>query len=78
MKLLVKVSAVSASRLTRIACVVGLPALLSMAYSVLDPRPLPVIWAMSVGQGLGVLAFLFYLLAVVVDTARSRPPAKPE
>ena len=46
---------------------VGLLALVSTAAGVLFPYALPVIFAMSVGQGLGVLAFVCYLLAVVAE-----------
>ena len=41
-----------------------------MSYSIISPRPLPVVFAMSVGQGIGILAFLCYLLAVVIDVGR--------
>lgn len=53
--------------LIRLACGVGLLALVSTAAGVLFPYALPVIFAMSVGQGLGALAFVCYLLAVVAE-----------
>jgi hypothetical protein len=69
----------SVTRLTRTACWLALAGLAVMSYSIISPRPLPVIFAMSVGQGIGILAFLCYLLAVVIDVGRqpprsSRPP----
>ena len=65
-------SALSIAGLIRVACVLALLGLSSMAYSVLVPRPLPVIWAMSAGHSFGALAFLCYLLAVIIDAARTR------
>jgi hypothetical protein len=38
-----------------------------MAWSVLDPRPIPVIAAMSVGQVLGTLSFGAFLALVAAD-----------
>jgi hypothetical protein len=43
-----------------------------MALSIVWPRPLMVIMAMSVGQAIGGLAVLCYGLAVVLDVSRSR------
>ena len=70
----------SVTRLTRAACWLALVGLAVISYSIISPRPLPVILAMSVGQAIGIMAFLCYLLAVVVDVGRhparaSRPPA---
>lgn len=74
----------SIPHLIRVACVLALLALSVMAYSVVSLKPLPVVFAMSVGQGIGVVAFCLYLLAVVLDTQRSSaapcdppPPADP-
>jgi hypothetical protein len=53
------------------ACVLALASLGLMAWSVLDPRPVPVIAAMSVGQVLGTLSFAVFLLVVVVDLRRA-------
>lgn len=69
----------------RVAAVIGLVALGLMVFATFVPRPLPVIVAMSVGQGLGVVAFLLYLSAVVsemrrlraVDEQRRDAPARP-
>jgi hypothetical protein len=36
-------------------------------WSLVDPRPIPVILAMSVGQALGTLSFLAFLGVVVYD-----------
>jgi hypothetical protein len=48
-----------------------------MSWSLFDPRPLPVIAAMSIGQVLGTLSFLAYLYVVARDLRplrRSEPP----
>ena len=82
MSLLQRIRAGSVTRLTRTACWLALAGLGAMSYSIISPRPLPVVFAMSVGQGIGILAFLCYLLAVVIDVGRrppgsSLPPAPP-
>jgi multidrug transporter EmrE-like cation transporter len=38
-----------------------------MVWSMAEPTPMPVILAMSVGQGLGIFAFLLFGLVVLVD-----------
>lgn len=74
MKLYAKIVERGVPALVRLACVLALVALGLMCWSVLNPRPLPVIFAMSVGQGIGIFAFLCYLLAVLIDVGQ-RPPA---
>ena len=71
--------------LARIAGVFTLTALAMMAFSILVPKPLPIVLAMSLGQVIGVTGFGFYFLAVVLDIARRprgpnsvRPPSAPE
>jgi hypothetical protein len=61
----------SVERLTRVAAVLALMALGIIVFSVLFPRPLPVIFAMSAGHAIGGLAFACYLLAVLLDVSRS-------
>lgn len=73
MNLKSRILARSVSELVRLACVLALIGLAIMCYSVLSPRALPVIGAMSIGHAIGGAAFLCYLLAVIVDQAR-RPP----
>jgi peptidoglycan/LPS O-acetylase OafA/YrhL len=51
----------------QIACVLALAALALIACSLFDPRPIPVILAMSVGQVLGTLSFAAFLGVVVYD-----------
>jgi hypothetical protein len=50
--------------------VLALAALALMVWSLLDPRPVPVIVAMSVGQVLGTLSFLAFLVVVATDLRR--------
>ena len=54
------------------ACVLGLASLAMMAWSLFDPRPIPVIAAMSIGQLLGTASFASYLYVVVADLRRRR------
>jgi hypothetical protein len=41
-----------------------------MVWSIVDPRPLPVVVAMSLGQMLGTLSFAAFLVVVVTDLRR--------
>jgi hypothetical protein len=49
------------------AAIMTLIGLALMVWSMAQPTPMPVILAMSVGQGLGILAFLLFGLVVLVD-----------
>ena len=83
MKLVARILADSVQHLTRVACVFALLGLALMSYSVLDPRAVPVIVAMSVGHAFGIIAFACYLLAVILDVRRGgrstsiAPPPAP-
>jgi hypothetical protein len=72
MKLLEYIARRSVESLVRVACVLALLALAMICYSVLSPRPLPVILAMSVGHGVGGMALICYVLAVALDAAGRR------
>lgn len=63
---------VQPTTLIRAAAVLTLFALALMVWSMLDPTPLPVMLAMSVGQLIGTLAFSLYGLAVYKDLRRIR------
>jgi hypothetical protein len=56
--------------LVRMACWAALLALAIMCASILDPMPLTVIFAMSVGHVIGGFAFLCYLLSMLADSIR--------
>lgn len=51
----------------RVAAFSTLPALGLMMWGVLDPRPIALVVAMSVGQVLGTLSFVLYTVVVVAD-----------
>lgn len=57
----------ASDRLLRFACVLALVALPLMVWSLFDPTVWPVLIALSVGQGLGTLSFLLFLVAVARD-----------
>jgi hypothetical protein len=57
-------------RLVDAACLLAIAALALFALSILFPRPLLIIAAMSLGHLLGALALANYLLAVVATMAR--------
>jgi hypothetical protein len=65
----------------RISCVLALAALALIVWSLVDPRPIPVVLAMSVGQVLGTLSFAAFLLVVARDLRaaqrKQRPGAPP-
>ena len=60
----------SSMAMLRAAAVLTIVALGCMAWSLLDPTPLPVMLAMSVGQMFGTLAFALYLAVIVRDLRR--------
>jgi hypothetical protein len=76
MKLIARIARASVPELIRIACVLSLAGLAIIVYSILSPRPLAVISAMSVGHGIGGAAFICYVLAIVLDTVSRERGAK--
>ncbi|MDB4997177.1 MAG: hypothetical protein JWM74_4609 [Myxococcaceae bacterium] len=66
-------------RILRAACVLALVAIGLMVWSVLDPRPAPVVIAMSLGQVFGTLALAAFLFVVLLDlrAAKLLPGGKP-
>lgn len=55
-----------------VSALLTLLALVLMVWSVLVPTPMPVMLAMSVGQGIGTMAFGLYLWVVATDLMRIR------
>jgi hypothetical protein len=51
----------------RMSCYLALAALGLIIWSLVQPAPLPVVGAMSVGQLLGTLSLVFFLYAIVAD-----------
>jgi hypothetical protein len=62
-------------QILRVACFFALAALALMVWSLLDPRPIPVVVAMSVGQVLGTLSLGAFLVVVVADLRGRMKPA---
>jgi hypothetical protein len=65
-----------------VASLLTLVGLALMVWSVLDPRPLPVVFGLSIGQGLGGLGFALYGIIVGIDLWKARildvpPPQQP-
>jgi hypothetical protein len=58
--------------LLRISALLTLFALVLMVWSLLQPTPLPVMLAMSVGQGIGTIAFGLYGYVIIADLRRAR------
>jgi len=71
-KLTRRIMGVAPGTLLRAAAILTLVGLAFMVWSMLDPTPLPVMLAMSVGQAIGTLAFAMYGLAVYKDLRRIR------
>ncbi len=65
-------------RVLRIACVFGLASLGMMVWSLFDPRPIPVVAAMSLGQVLGTLSLGAFLVVVVADMRRAHLERAPD
>lgn len=57
-------------RLLMMSCILTLTALSLMVWSIFDPRPIPVITAMSLGQVVGTLSLLLYLYVIWSDLRR--------
>jgi hypothetical protein len=72
------------ARLLRGSAALTLTGLALMAWSVVQPTPLPTILAMSLGQVIGTTAFALYLVAIGLDLredvrdGRERVAARPE
>jgi len=62
----------STESLLRAAAILTLVGLALMVWSMLDPTPLPVMLAMSLGQVLGTVAFAMYGIAIWKDLLRIR------
>jgi membrane protein implicated in regulation of membrane protease activity len=61
----------SSAQLLRLAAILALVGLAFMVWSLLDPRPIPIMAAMSIGQGFGTLSFLLFAVVVTVDAWRA-------
>ncbi|HEU5059554.1 MAG TPA: hypothetical protein VFU21_23635 [Kofleriaceae bacterium] len=68
---------ITTSRLLRLAAMLSMVGLCFMVWSLLDPRPIPIMAAMSVGQGIGMLSFAIFLGVVIFDAWRASKRAPP-
>ena len=73
----------SRRRILTYACILGLIGLALMCWSLFDQGWIPVMVAMTVGQGIGTLSFALFLLVVIIDLQRatfrpSIPPSPPD
>jgi len=70
----------SRSRILLYACILGLIGLALMCWSLFDQGWIPVMMAMTVGQGIGTLSLALFILVVVIDLERAtfRPSLPPE
>lgn len=70
----------SRSRLMVYACVLGLIALGLMSWSLFSQGWIPIMMAMSVGQGIGTLSFVLFLVVAIIDLRKAefRPSLPPE
>lgn len=57
----------ASERLVRVACALALGGLALMVWSVFDPTVWPVLVALSVGQVVGTLSFVIFLVVVARD-----------
>jgi hypothetical protein len=78
----VKKLKLTSTRLLRLAAICSLVGLAFMVWSLLDPRPIPIMAAMSVGQAIGMLSFALFLGVIVFDawraSKRTPPPDEKE
>jgi hypothetical protein len=69
----------SRRRLITASCWMGLMGLGLMGWSLFDQGWIPVMAAMSVGQGIGTLSFALYLLVVIIELRQAElPPSYQE
>jgi len=66
------------ARVLKGACVLALCALALMSWSMFDPRPIPVVLAMSLGQVLGTLSLAAFIAVIVADLRAGRTTGKSE
>jgi hypothetical protein len=77
-KLLVTLVHRSVRGLVRAAAVLALVGLALMSLSIVWPRPIIVVLAMSVGHVIGAAAVGCYVLGILLTMRRAPPPAPPD
>jgi uncharacterized membrane protein len=68
---LLRLIRMNSMQLLRIAAFLALVGLALIVWSLLDPRPIPIMVAMSVAQGLGTLSFAIFLVVLLQDAWRA-------
>jgi hypothetical protein len=63
--------------LVRLAAILALVGIGLMVWSLLEPRPIPIMVAMSVGQGIGTMSLLLYIAVVIADAFRAAKKLTP-
>ncbi len=63
--------------LVKTSCVLGLVALVLITWAVLDPRPVPVFLAMSLGQVIGTGSVVLFLAALAMRTPAKTKESMP-
>jgi hypothetical protein len=59
-------------KMLRAAAMLGILGAAVMAWSVLDPRPLPIVTSMTISPVLAGLAFLLYGLSIAADLSQTQ------
>ena len=67
----------TSEQVLRLAAVVGLLALACMTWSLLDPRPIPIMVAMSVGLGLATPSLGIFAVVLILAARRAARAAPP-
>jgi hypothetical protein len=67
-----RIARIPDARLVQVSAILTMIALAMMVWSMVEPTPLPVMLAMSVGQALGTIAFALYGIAIWRDVRRLR------
>jgi hypothetical protein len=62
-------------KLVFLSGIATLVALALMVLSIISPKPIYLVLAMSVGQGIGTLSLALYLLAIALDLQGGTPAA---
>jgi hypothetical protein len=63
--------------LVRLSAILALVGIGLMVWSLLDPRPIPIMVAMSVGQGVGTMSLLLYVAVVIAEAFRAAKKLAP-
>jgi hypothetical protein len=71
-KLFARIKRIHTITMLRISAVLTIVGLAFMVWSLIQPTPMPVMLAMSVGQAFGTFAFMLYLVVIVIDLKRGR------